>query len=550
MTAYEKLKPYLPNRNNWFGWTALVLTMLISFLWLFSTTLHSDDFYYQRMPGPDDAHSMWTGEGELITSFSQIPEAVYNHRINVNGRISNAVYLAFQPLPDWVVRVICGAALAFLAWQFWSWCGKKSLRNRGLAIAIPIMFWTGMQWNDQMQSADFQFNYTLPSVILMGCLYFFFKRNDKPGVWGWILLGLCAVWHECFTIVFGAFLGTQWLFTRDRRTFIAVCILILGVVFQMSESSIDRMEYLNNSAGFKYYSWTQLISKAWLSEVAIVWWLIRRRKLEKPERRFLDRFGCGLLVSWAAQIFLIYYVLAPHRAHWPNDILAFAMILSIICTYKPIKVNNIVASILLVFYAAWGSSLIYWQIKISRFTNYCISELKKGKLVIADPDGMAEQDVPFWLMGMTHLQYYSFDYYWEYISMSNVTSRGRSKVYVLLPPNQATSPDINKLKPLPGDANMLTSGKNIVLHRHNGEKVLEKRFDVTFGPPTISVSPLDYLITYLKYGRTDTIVATMRVISVDTVEYGNDTLEFVSFERMPRTVLGRQVLAVSKEVSN
>lgn len=535
-----------PNRRNWFGWAALLLTAIIAILWLGNTPLHTDDFYYQYMPGPDDNTSMWLHKGDKITSFSQVPEAIYNHRLNVNGRMSNAAYLAVQPLPMWVVRYFCGFVLALLAWMLWRWCGRTSLRNNTLAIAIPLLLWTGLQWNDQMQSADFQFNYTITSVLLIACAMYFFQRKKSPGWIGWTLLAVFAVWHECFTIVFGVFLGVQWLFRRDRQTFIAVCVLIVGALFQFSAGTQDRLGVNLDTASeaIHYFPWSRLIGSGWLSLVAVVWWLIRRRKVSVDVRRSLDRFGLGLIGSWVAGLMFIMVLAAPQRAHWANDVLAILFTLNILRTYRPIKPSVWVKVTLLSLYVAWGATLIYWQIRVTKMTNYSIEQLSKGNNVVVDRDGISSANIPFWLMEMTHLQYTPFDP-WEYYSMPCVVTDNKSIGYLIVPEGMENKP-FDEWPKFDGNTDIRIGGGTLLTRRHDGRNYKTKRLKITFGAPTLSTSPIDYLIGKLKGDSDNTISIRLRVFTQNSIVVGNDTIDILNLEKRPRSTKGRPIIAINE----
>ena len=533
-----------PSRQNWFGWTALVLTILIAIFWCGNTPLHTDDFYYQHVPGPDDSTSMWLNKGEMITSFSQVPIAIVNHRLNVNGRVSNSAYLAVQPLPQPVIRYFCGLVLALLGWMFWRWCGRRSLRNNILAIAIPVLMWTGLQWGDQMQSADFQFNYILPSVMLTGCMMFFWKREKKPGIWGWLLLAVFSTWHECFTIIFGAFLFVQWLFQRDKRTFIAICILIAGALFQFSAGTKDRMAINLTEAEnvLQFFPFSYLIAKSWVTFVAIGLWLLRRRSVPQQVRRSLDHYGVGMIAVLLVSIAFIVILAAPQRAHWGADILAILFVLNILRTYRSVRLPMWLKILALVIYTAWGSSLIYWQLRVTRFTNYTIEQIKNGYVAIDDFDGISEEYIPFWLMDITRLQYTPFDS-WEYYSLPCVVSENKSIGYIIRPQSLHGSSFENWPK-YAGQNDMRIGGTRLITRLHDGKNFEEKQLRVTFGKPTIGTSPVNLLLGRIKGANNDSITSYMRVSVQNWIVVNGDTIDVLNLERQPRTTKGRPIIAI------
>lgn len=428
--------------------------------------------------------------------------------------------------------------LGLLGFMFWQWCGRKSLENGGLAIAVPLLLWTGLQWNDQMQSSDFHFNYVIPSVLIMGCLIRFFKKAS-PGIVGWILICFLAVWHEGFTVVFGVFLGVQWLYERKRDFLIAICILIAGTLLQYSPGTHDLAV---NSFGRPSLPISLVLSKGWVSLIAIAWWLLRRKSLEKREKRTIDRFAVGVIVSWIPALVWIFWLSSAQRAHWPNDVLAIALTLMLIRTYKPLTIKVPVKVVLLALYALWGASLVYWQYRVKVFTNYCLEELKTGKTVLLDRDDFLSEDIPFWLMDIPRIQY-STQHHWEHRSMPFTTSHGKNNTYIILPDSLYGKP-FEEWPKVPGKNDMRFAGKNILVRKYDGTRWLDRPVTLQLGPANMSVTPLDLGLGLLIGNSIDKAEKSMTFRWADPFEYQGDTLEVVSLYNLPRTVYGRQVTAL------
>lgn len=223
------LHKFLPNRYNWFGWVALCLTILIAFLWQINTPADTDDFYYKFIPDNSPQAYPWFYLDQKIDSFALVPRALIGHWLQLNGRLANLVFVVLQPLPLWFIKGICGLGIAFFIVALWLCTGRVKLSDSRIAVLLPIMVWTGLQWENQMQSSDFQFNYTFSSILFLISLWCFFFSDRPVRWWGWTCLALCSLWHEGFAIVLGFFLGTQWLFKPGRKIFIALLILICGV---------------------------------------------------------------------------------------------------------------------------------------------------------------------------------------------------------------------------------------------------------------------------------------------------------------------------------
>ncbi len=534
-------QPSSPTGRKWFGIASVVLTIAIAIGWMCATPIHTDDFFYQRMPGPDEETAMWTCSGEFITSFSQVPEAIVNHRHTINGRFSNFAYLAVQPLPMWLIKLLCGVFLASFGLVLWRWCGRRSWLNPTYAIGVPLLLWTGLQWNDQMQSSDFQFNYTVTSLMMVGCMMFFFRSDRRPGPWAWVLLAIFAVWHECFTIAFGCLLGVKWLFRPNRYTFIACLVLVAGALVQFSPGTEARMYDNALVSTLTYYPWTLLLSKGWVSIVALVWWPLRRRKVEAETRRLFDCFGFGLLLAWVATILLIALVAAPQRAHWPNDVIAICFILSILGTYKPVKLPNVLAVILTVAYGLWGVSLVCWQLRYTRFTNYCLNELAKGRFELVDGDGLLETHAPFWLMGMTSPMYGTFSA-WPYFNMAYCGSSRQTRGFVVLPWRDFDKP-FESWPKVEGDNDFRYATRTQLIRRRDGRELIGKKVRVTFGGPTLSTTPLDYAIGAMR-GVAGGGAKELTIGWVHPFVLNGDSLEAISINEPPRTYAGRDIITV------
>lgn len=538
----KELSRYLPGSKNWFGWASMVITVVIAVAWFCVTPIHTDDFFYQRMPGPVDETAMWTCSGEFITSFSQVPEAIVNHRHTINGRFSNFAYLAVQPLPMWLIKLICGLFIASFSLILWRWCGKGALRNPVYAIAVPLLLWTGLQWNDQMQSSDFQFNYTVTSLLMVGCMMAFFRdRGRPPGVWAWVLLAVFALWHECFTIALGCLLGVKWLFRPNRNTFIVCVVLVAGALLQFSPGTEARMNDQIEVSTLMYYPWTLLLSKGWISVVALCMWPVCRRKADKEKRRFFDMFGFGLLLAWVATIMLIAFVAAPQRAHWPNDVIAICFILSMIGVFRPVRVSKWLAVLLLSVYTVWGVGLVYWQLRYTRFTNYCLKELAQGNFGIIDREGLLKEHSPFWLMGMTSLMYGTFSA-WPYFNMAYCGSDRQTRGFVVLPPEDFGKTFDNWPK-VEGCNDFRFASPTQLIRRSDGRELIGKKIRVTFGKPTPSTTPLDYMISAVR-GLADGGSKELTVGWVHPFVLNGDSLEAISINEPPRTYGGRDIVAV------
>ena len=532
----------LPNSRNWFGWLSLVLTVLFAVFWCGNMPLHSDDYMYTRMPGPDLTTTMWLGEGEPITSVSQLPEAIMNHRQEVNGRLANLIVIIMQLWPFWINKYFCGLLMAVLAWQLWRWYGKRCFNNQTLAVGIPILFWAGFQWYDQMQSTTFQMNYTFPSVLMMGCLFAFYKKNTPPGFWSWLLLVIFSVSHEGFVVCFATFLGVYWLYRRRRTTFIALIVLAVGLLWQLSKGTQDRIVFVSNGANLQYYSLTFFIATFWLSIFAVMLWLWCRKKMSKYARKQIDRFGICFLATWIPFAIMTLLLAPPQRAHWPNDLLALCFIVMIVKTQPLVKFKLWLKAFFVVLYSIWGITLVYWEYRVKVFTEDCVEQIKQNGVVVRDKSDFMKEKIPFWLMNMVKIQHNTFAEYEQRCIARGVTG-GKVTTYIILPDSLYGKP-FDEWPKIPGNNDMRFANRNMIVRKKDNQYIEDTFHTLSFGKATISTSPLDLALGYFRGCNINEGKLNIPLNKQSEFVYLGDTLECITFRTLPRSYSGREIVAI------
>ena len=531
----------LPNQRNWFGWTSLVMTIVIGVLWMGNTPMHSDDYFYRKMPGPDKSTALGNYEGVFITDASQIPLAIYNHYLESNGRWANLSYLSMQLFPMRFIKYFCGALIGVLALLIWYWAGRRSLENSLSAVLIPIMIWGGFVWSVNMQSADFQFNYNIPALLLFACLILFFNPDRKPTWWSWLILFVFACWHECFTIEFGFFIGVQLLCTQRKRYLWVLLVLIAGFVVQFGPGTQTRTVNYNSFSTFASISWSQLFFQGWVSWVGFMWWIIRRKHLRKARRKILDRFAFGLMAAWVAFILMKTFVGAPERAEWGVDALAIAFVLLIIRTYRPVNFNPVVKTALLVLYAMWGANLVYWECKVRDFSEYSYNQMEGGNMVFPDSEGIVDRIQPFWLMEMPKLQYGSFCGY-DHNDIAFCATERKWDSYFVLTDSLYGKP-FAQFPKVPGKNDFWFATDYLLVREKDTLNLVGKTPEVWFGEPTLASSPLDFLLRFVR-GSEASEKAKLHIIYQFDVPYQGDTLQTIHFELLPKTYRGRPITRI------
>ena len=529
---YRKIK------QDWFGWILIAITVATAFGWILSTRPYFDDFVYQRRMLPEISTNYWSLKTPYIENWSELWETIRNHYFFVNGRLANLFYLSLQFLPVGVIKFICAVFTALLALSFWWAIGWEKIRNKGLVIAYAILFWVGLQWYDSMQSSDFVMNY-VPSSLLMIILIreLILTTSRKPKIWCLVLLFIFSLWHEGFTVILLSFLFVYCLKRNSRWLWIALGILILGLLLQLPSATVNRANAFINRT-MPYSAWWIMIFKSWMSVVALLLWGSLRRYVSKPERSQIDLFGIAFVVSWIVMIGLTFMFHFPQRAHWPNDILALIFIMLIISYLPSIKVPKGLCWFFVGIYSLWCGSLLFWQLKVSSFSDYCVAQLKSGQTLIKDYNDEYTTDFPFWLMGMI---YYPWDAYTGLFVQGHSHDKFQSLVIVGSKQIEKSPEEWPKV---PGKNNWRESAPGFYICPVNKNENIPQTYTVT-AEATIGMSP----IFYAFYGF-------RRQLTVENVEFshimtpiGNDTIAVISLNDNPMKLRGRRFVSVDEQVT-
>lgn len=532
------------NRGNWFGWAALALTVAICIAWQSQTWYTVDDFPYSHMAGEESVQQFWHIQGPEIQSFSQVPQAVVNHYLTINARWSNLAYVAVQPLPHMLIQLLNGCMMGLLAVLLFNVAGlRRTLRSAWLAMGIAVVYWMGLQWDESMQSADFQFNYTWPSVMMVYLMLVFCARRFPVRWYTWVVLGFFAFWHESFTIILGCFLGAQWLMDRRKEYIIVIGILIVGTLYQISPGSLYRMS-TQHPVEVRYYPFTRMVWRMWPAFVAVAWWLWRRRQLDGDTRRMLDRTGLGVLAAMFAGIALTMGLGVAERTHWPTEIAGIYALILIASTYSLKWHVPVWARIVfLVLYAGWGASLAWWQAQTSAFNKSVHFQLvENANGVAVDRDDFVKRVPPFWLMNMT-TPMYGYHNKFPHVMMGMSAGHGFSH-YILLSPENEGKP-FSQWPAVPGHSGirMPSPGQLATTQPvRPGHYWLE----VTYGDANIGVSPMDWVAAKL----TGEPVKTRETVSwVAELPYMGDTVYTLYTAFPPKRAQHRRILEIElKEI--
>lgn len=197
---------------------------------------------------------------------------------------------------------------------------------------------------------------------------------------------------------------------------------------------------------------------------------------------------------------------------------------------------------LLGLYAFWGASLVYWQILVRDFNDYCKSEFERGNYIIKDSDNFMSKRIPFWVMGMSSLQY-GIDN-WQQSDFPYSVSQGRQLAYIIMPDSIYGKP-FDEWPKVPGNNDFRFAGPNTIVRKHDS-KVSDDGFStIYFGSTSLHTSPIDYVLGLAKGYNGDHAELTIGGYTIP-IEYMGDSLEVVFYYEFPRTLNGRDIIAIER----
>lgn len=536
--ANHRQSCWLPNSQSWFGWLAFAVSMILAFTWPQFCPMALDDFMYRYMYQYCTPVGGYGDPDHYTLPYVKIPYAIYFHIIHNNGRWANLAYMVAIPFPVWLVKLFLGIALSGLYLLFMNWANRVNLKNNLIALIMPVLFWFGLPWSHHFESSDFHFNYILPTVMMLGAMMLLLRRR-KPGLWTWLLLFVFAAWHEGFTIVFASFVLGLYIFHREKKFIWALVVLACGFLVQMTPGTVARIaEGLSDNLG-KHYAGFSFI-ELWPSVLALVLWPLLRQKYNSAKRRLIDAFGFGFVLSWIAMIVIIALILPEQRAHWPNNVLAVCFILLLLRRYGKSHVSLWIKVAFSAIYLAWGTSLLYYQLRVRQVVEYATTQLEISKPVMEDGAGYAGLNIPFWVSRFCYVPYGSFCFL-EQVCVSGLSTPHDFYAYVMLPPEKYGR-DIREFAKIPGNNDYYYVYPSAIVRPATDHNYEELRYEIKFGEPTIS-TPLTDIVNSVFGKRPYT--ETLDVQAIVRIPYLNDSIDVLMFHGDLRGAEGREIIEMN-----
>lgn len=540
----EIYKKLLPTRENWFGWSVLVLSMLIAFVWVCCTPLATDDFafrfIYQNCKDLGDI-----SEGpQYNLPFYKFPYAIYSCMLRENGRLGNYLYLFAVPYPVWLVKAFIGLCFSSFIFLLFNWAKNLRLRNTLISLLMPIFIWLGFPWEQQFQSSDFMFNYMLPSLLMLGVMILFL-RDKKPSTWSWILLAIFALWHEGFTSVLAAFTFVFYVSYREKKYLWMLAVLILGFIAQMTPGILERIngEFNSSNYEFKIFSFWEL----WTSVVAILLWAILRKNFNKKERKFIDTYGLGFLLGWIIMFIILVCVKPSQRAHWPINILAICFILRLLGSIKRKRVSISMLILYLAIYSVWGTSLIFYQIKVRNIAYNFIQHIEDGNMTFEDDADYSELIIPFYITRFLRVPYGYLNYSQNSMLSYYSTNIHKARNSIVVLPKEYYDKKIDEWPVVPGNTQLRYIYPATLLRPLTAEDKVSE-YEVVFDKPNIANGLKSWLLYWLN-GMQPEKVIMKKENSLKAVHRG-DSLEFLYLFTPDDRFENRRILSINAIENN
>lgn len=263
------------------------------------------------------------------------------HYENDTFRLGNILVVPFLLLPKWV-----GSSVAF---GFWIYAVVGGMRLVGIDVRrsplVPValaVYYVLMPWRYYMGSLDYQFNYLIPSGLLVWLLMRLKgdKYSSVPGLTGTAVLSfVLGWWHEGFGVpaLCGVFIMLMMSRFRNKAMIWSLIGLIVGLILDMSSPGIR--ERAGDSAGYSGVTVNtifELVRSEWMFFLGIILltsgFCSRRIRVRLLGKAWVWSIGavclasCGLWimiqggdrVGWACGLLSVPFCLGIMKLYWPK----------------------------------------------------------------------------------------------------------------------------------------------------------------------------------------------------------------------------------------
>lgn len=257
-----------------------------------------------------------------------------------NFRLGNIFLVPFLIFPKWV-----GSTVALCAWMYAVMRGftlagvdwrKSALVPLGLAL-----FYVVMPWYENMGSLAFQFNYVVPSGLLMWAVMRLYRW--KRGAWraaGTLLLALIVGWwHEGFGASLLVGVAAMCLFRVGPPSrvglLVLLCVLAGMAANLFSPGMYDRLSRgMGKLPPLALWWFLNVFFLQWLFFVGILI-LGCAACVRRFRRRLAENTALPVLVGLCVGSLALLYVRDMPRVGWPCSLFSVPLVLAVLKAVLP-----------------------------------------------------------------------------------------------------------------------------------------------------------------------------------------------------------------------
>lgn len=334
--------------KGWWRWNYLWMGIyFIAFgVYLIGMPKYIDDYWYlERFRGwfmnQGISDPEWGGNiFKAGVPWREILDTWEWHYANDTFRLGNIMVVPFLLLPKWV-----GSTIAYC---FWIYAVTGGLRFAGINLGrSPLVPWALaayyvlMPWRYYMGSLDYQFNYLIPSGLLVWLLVRLTagkRGNSGRDIWTLLLGIVLGWWHEGFGVpgaccVFVLLLGGRF---RSRAAWMALAGILVGLAFDMSSPGIrERARDSLGEVGVNIYTIIETLRSQWVFFIGVLLvaggMSVRKTRIGLTGNTRL----WGMLAGCLASLVLLIRIQGGDRVGWVCGLLSVPFCLGLIRLYWP-----------------------------------------------------------------------------------------------------------------------------------------------------------------------------------------------------------------------
>ncbi|MCM1066076.1 MAG: hypothetical protein NC418_00700 [Muribaculaceae bacterium] len=523
----------------------VAVTAIGAVVWACRAPWAYDDWYYRLTVNPELTidSNVNPGIDPEVTTLGEALTSIRNH-FSYNGRLANFIHILFQPAGHTVEAVCMGACVALMLLCFCAFARKSGRLPSALgAMLCALLLWVQYPWVEGMVAMSYLMNYIPPAVLLLALVlwhgrYAGGSRAVKVGLW---LLAFAASWsNEGNGAVLCVFFAVSAMLSRGRlraSSLVLLSALLAGLALNLILGTGGRAVSQLSTAWALPAFWLAFAEELWpivlaTAAAAVKVW---RSKARGAELKGLLPALCAMYAGIVPGVLLC----RGERVLWSAYLFASVILIVSLRDFtsrRGVWRQVVIPGAFVIVYALWMGELCRWQLLVGRETAM-IEERFGGRngagASVVYGKHVANNDIPYWLMGVVHNP---LDTQWGTIMMGLFLSPEMAAPMVLPPdldgvhfadwPRVPGNSGWRGAWPMVGDT---AEPRDIFLM-------------ATFGPARAQ-SPLERLLTYIKYGeRADTIAVGLHFVCNRATMADSTEIYRMTPEHLPRTARHRPLL--------